>query len=136
MSDEYATEKPTQKKILIKTAPAIRQFFWCNFPNPQDVHLPEFWKKRPVIILSHRNKINGSVIVVPCTTAEENMHNEWAVKLEQSINDVTSYAICDKITTIATSRLSLPVGGCVRALQSDFDEILKKIYTFLPTQKK
>ncbi len=36
-------KKPPHIKPRIKSAPRIRQIFWCDFPH--DSILPEFWKK-------------------------------------------------------------------------------------------
>lgn len=125
-------EKPVQQKISIKTAPQIKQIFWCHFPDAKHVHLPEFWKIRPVIIVSYKNMIQGSVTVIPCSTKEDNKIDWWAVPVNLKLNDYEGYAICDKITTVATSRLKLPQGGYKRISQDEFDKILEKIGGRLP----
>lgn len=56
----------------------VRQLLWCDFP--QDAQLPEFWKRRPVVILSHKNTLHGAVTVIPCSTQAQ-PGNKWAFPL-------------------------------------------------------
>jgi mRNA interferase MazF len=93
--------------------------------------LPEFWKLRPVIVLSKNSILHGTVIVIPCSTKAQPL-NRWAKKLEQSINNQESWAICDKITTVAVSRLSPHKGGIKRISETEFNDLLKIIYDNLP----
>ncbi|MDF3812900.1 MULTISPECIES: type II toxin-antitoxin system PemK/MazF family toxin [Rhodopseudomonas] len=62
-----AEEPPPRIAPRLKSAPKIRQLYWCDFP--QDAQLPEFWKRRPVVILSMNATLYGSVVVIPCSTS-------------------------------------------------------------------
>src|SRR3546814_4416941 len=68
---------------MVTAAPSIRQLYWCDFP--QDAQLPEFWKRRPVIIVSFKNTLHGAVTVVPCSTAAQ-PGNKWAFPLQTTID--------------------------------------------------
>jgi len=50
----------------VSSAPNIRQLYWCAFRR--DTQLPEFRKRRPVVIVSFKNTLYGAVTVVPCST--------------------------------------------------------------------
>ncbi|WP_425444048.1 type II toxin-antitoxin system PemK/MazF family toxin [Thalassospira mesophila] len=76
--------------------------YWCDFPK--DAQLPEFWKRRPVIILSFRNTLHGAVTVVPCSTQTQKDARS-TFPLRTTIDGKAAWAICDKITTVAVSRL-------------------------------
>lgn len=111
-------------------APKIRQLLWCDFP--QDAQLPEFWKRRPVIILSYRNTLHGAVTVVPCSTQAQ-PGNKWAVPLQTTIDGRAAWAICDKMTTVAVSRLVPDKAGIVRMPEAEFDDIVRLVLDWLPT---
>lgn len=96
-------EKPPRVAPKLKARPSIRQLYWCDFP--QDAQLPEFWKRRPVVIVSYKNTLSGAVTVVPCSSQDQT-DNEWAVRLKTTIDGGNSWAICDKLTTVAVSRLT------------------------------
>lgn len=96
-------EKPPRVAPKLKARPSIRQLYWCDFP--QDAQLPEFWKRRPVVIVSYKNTLSGAVTVVPCSSQDQT-DNEWAVRLKTTIDGGDSWAICDKLTTVAVSRLT------------------------------
>src|SRR3954454_23488865 len=104
-------EKPPRVAPRLKAPPSIRQLYWCDFQK--DAHLPEFWKTRPVLIVSFKNMLAGAVTVIPCSSQNQD-GNEWAVRLRTTINDERSWAICDKPTTIAVSRLSPGKHGIAR----------------------
>jgi riboflavin synthase len=125
--------KPPRIEPSILAAPKIRQLYWCDFP--EDAQLPEFWKRRPVIIISYKNRRHGTVTVIPCSTVEQ-LGNPWAHPLSKGIDDKQSWAICDKPTTVATSRLIMQRSAISRVREDDFNEILKKLFTWLPTLPK
>jgi mRNA interferase MazF len=110
-------------------APKIRQLLWCDFP--QDAQLPEFWKRRPVIILSYRNTLHGAVTAVPCSTQAQ-PGNKWAFPLQTTIDGRAAWAICDKITSVAVSRLLPDKGGIVRMPQAEFDDMMRLVLAWLP----
>lgn len=110
-------------------APKIRQLLWCDFP--QDAQLPEFWKRRPVIILSYRNTLHGAVTVIPCSTQTQ-PGNKWAFPLQTTIDGRAAWAICDKITSLAVSRLLPDKGGIVRMPEAEFDDMMRLVLAWLP----
>jgi mRNA interferase MazF len=110
-------------------APKIRQLFWCDFPK--DAQLPEFWKRRPVIVISYRNLLHGAVTVIPCSTQAQ-PGNAWAFPLRTTIDGRAAWAICDKPATVAVSRLLPDKGGVKRLPEAEFDEMLGLVLDWLP----
>jgi mRNA interferase MazF len=110
-------------------APKIRQLFWCDFPK--DAQLPEFWKRRPVIVISYRNVLHGAVTVIPCSTQAQ-PGNAWAFPLRTTIDGRAAWAICDKPTTVAVSRLLPDKDGVKRLPEAEFDEMLGLVLDWLP----
>jgi mRNA interferase MazF len=110
-------------------APKIRQLFWCDFP--QDAQLPEFWKRRPVIIVSYRNTLHGAVTVVPCSTQAQ-AGNQWAFPLQTTIDGRAAWAICDKVASVAVSRLLPDKNGIARMPQAEFENMLRLVLEWLP----
>jgi mRNA interferase MazF len=124
---------PPRVRPRLKSAPKIRQLYWCDFP--QDAHLPEFWKRRPVIVTSYRNTLHGAVSVIPCSTQPQT-NNKWAVTLQTTIDsEEISWAICDKLTTVAVSRLSAHRDGIKRVSEDEFNAILTCLFEWLPSPK-
>jgi mRNA interferase MazF len=121
--------KPPKVAPRVKSAPKIRQLYWCDFP--EDAHLPEFWKRRPVVILSYKNTLHGAVTVIPCSTQNQE-GNPWAIELGTTIDGATSWAICDKLTCVAVSRLSSDRGGIRRLPEDEFNGILAAVLRWLP----
>ncbi len=123
-------EKPPRHPPRIPAAPAIRQLYWCDFP--QDGHLPEFWKRRPVLIVSWKNTRSGAVTVIPCSSQDQG-ENPWAYQLTTTVDGVgPSWAICDKPTTVAVSRLTSDKKGVRRLPVAEFNEILALMFRWLP----
>lgn len=110
-------------------APKIRQLFWCDFPA--DAQLPEFWKRRPVVILSGRNTLHGATTVIPCSTQTQ-LENKWAFPLRTTIDGRAAWAICDKPTTVAVSRLVPDKNGIARMPQDEFEAMLALVLDWLP----
>ncbi len=110
-------------------APKVRQLLWCDFP--QDAQLPEFWKRRPVVVLSYRNTLHGAVTVVPCSTKAQ-PGNAWAFPLRTTIDGRAGWAICDKLATVAVSRLLPDKGGIARMPEDEFHELLALVLAWLP----
>jgi len=123
-------EAPPKVAPRLTAAPKLRQLFWCDFP--QDAQLPEFWKRRPVIVLSFKNTLHGAVTVVPCSTAAQ-PGNPWAFPLQTTIDGRAAFAICDKITSVAVSRLVPDKSGMIRMPEAEFDEMLRLVLAWLPT---
>ncbi len=121
-------EKPPHIKPTIKSAPKIRQLYWCDFPK--DAQLPEFWKRRPVIVISYRNFLHGTVTVIPCSTqAQTHTH---VFPLRTTIDGRAAWAICDKPYTVAVSRLTLDKGGVKRMPEDEFHALLAVVLDWLP----
>lgn len=125
----HVQQPPPSVPPRVTSAPSIRQLYWCDFP--QDAQLPEFWKRRPVVILSYKNTLHGAVTVVPCSTAAQ-PGNKWAFPLQTTIDGRAAFAICDKITTVAVSRLVPDKGGIVRMPETEFDDMLRLVLAWLP----
>ena len=122
-------QTPPRIKPRLIGAPKIRQLFWCDFPL--DAQLPEFWKRRPVIILSYRNTLNGAVTVIPCSTQAQG-DNPWAYALRTTADGRAAFAICDKLTTVAVSRLLPDRGGIKRLPQDEFNDVIRLVLRWLP----
>lgn len=94
--------------------------------------MPEMWKVRPVIVVSFRNPLRGAVTVVPCTTVDQK-EARWAFELTTTIDGSDrAWALCDKITTIAVSRLTPDKGGIRRLPVEEFDRLLAILFDWLP----
>ncbi|MBL4746248.1 MAG: type II toxin-antitoxin system PemK/MazF family toxin [Flavobacteriaceae bacterium] len=122
-------QKPPKVAPKVKSAPKIRQMYWCDFPK--DAQLPEFWKNRPVLVISYRHFLSGVATVVPITTNPQE-GNKWAFPMKSSFNNKNSWAICDKITTVAVSRLTPDKPVIMRVPEEEFNEILALVLDWLP----
>lgn len=120
---------PPRVQPRIKAAPKIRQLYWCDLP--EDAHLPEFWKRRPVLVVSYRTTLHGAVTVLPCSTQAQ-PENKWALRLPVSIDGAESWVICDKPMTVAVSRLSVAREGIPRLSEDDFHAVLAVLLQWLP----
>ena len=129
MINAHVQDPPPRVAPRVTAAPSIRQLYWCDFP--QDAQLPEFWKRRPVVIVSFKNTLHGAVTVVPCSTAAQPA-NRWAFPLQTTIDGRAAFAICDKLTTVAVSRLLPDKGGIVRMPVAEFDAMLRLVLAWLP----
>ena len=129
MSVDDENDKPPRVKPQITGAPKIRQLFWCDFPK--DAQLPELWKRRPAIIVSFKNTLSGAVTVIPCSSQDQGT-NPWAFKLTTTIDPKASWAICDKPTTLAVSRLSPQKGPIPRLPEDEFNAVLALMFKWLP----
>ena len=123
-------ETPPKKDPKLKATPKIRQLYWCDFPK--DAQLPEFWKWRPVIILSKNTRLHGAVTVIPCSTQAKQDPKE-AFPLRTTIDGRAAWAICDKPTTVAVSRLAPDKNGVKRLPVEEFHEMLAMVLSFLPS---
>lgn len=124
-------EKPPRYQAKLKDSPKVRDLYWCDFPK--DAHLPEFWKRRPVIVVASARQLTGAVTVIPCSSQDQT-GNRWAYKLTTTIEGpgVDSWAICDKPTTVAVSRLSPDKDGKRRLPQEEFTAVLGLLLAWLP----
>lgn len=124
-----ALDPPPRVKPRLIAAPKIRQLYWCDFPL--DAHLPEFWKTRPVLVLSYRNHLSGCVTVLPCTSLDQT-GNPWAVPLTTTMDDRPSWVVCDKIASVAVSRLASAPGKIPRLSADEFRPVLQRLQDWLP----
>jgi len=112
----------------LRSAPKIKQLYWCDFPR--DAQLPEFWKRRPVIIISYKITLHGAVTVIPCSTQEQK--GRWAFPLRTTIDGRAAWAICDKPTTVAVSRLLPDKNGIKQMPDDEFNDMLLIVLDWLP----
>jgi len=124
-----SSDAPPKIHPKLKARPKVRQLYWCKFPL--DAQLPEFWKTRPVIIVSHNNSLFGSVTVIACSTMPQK-GNKWAYELKDTIDGRPAWAICDKPTTIAVSRLTQDKSGIKRVTEEDFNALLSLMLQWIP----
>ena len=122
-------DKPPRVAPKLRAVPAIRELYWCDFPH--DAQLPEFWKKRPVVVVSFKNTLHGTVTVIPCSSQDQS-GNPWAYKLATTIDGEESWAVCDKPCTVAVSRLALDRRGKVRLPEAEFHGLLAILLRWLP----
>jgi len=125
-------DRPPRVKPRLKSAPKIRELFWCDFPK--DAQLPEFWKTRAVLIVSHKNTLFGAVTVIPCS-GQEQPGNRWAIELPVTIDGLPSWAICDKPTSFAVSRLSSGK-RIVRLSEEQYAPILDRMLVWVDPRRK
>jgi mRNA interferase MazF len=124
-------EKPPWVTPRIIAAPKIRQIYWCDFWK--DAHLPEMWKTRPVIVVSYKNTLHGTCLVVPTSTEPENEYYEWACKLSIKVEgSFDSWAICNQASSVAASRLSQFKGKIPLLSKEDFNQVLELLMKYLP----
>jgi mRNA interferase MazF len=91
--------------LQLLAAPKPRQVYWCKYP--EDAIKPEFWKRRPVVVISRNNSLRGPVTVLPMTTGNQ-YGNKWAVELISPLNQKQSWIVCNHPTTFSTARLVQP----------------------------
>ncbi len=122
--------KPPRIRPRLSQAPKVRDLYWCDFPR--DAHLPEFRKRRPVIVVASDRALSGAVMVIPCSSQDQ-AGNRWAVRLTTMIDGVgPSWAVCDKPTTVAVSRLTLDTSGRRRLPCAEFTAVLALLLRRLP----
>ncbi|WP_165826121.1 type II toxin-antitoxin system PemK/MazF family toxin [Rhizobium wuzhouense] len=126
-----ATKYPTR----IKAAPKVGNIYWCNFHPEGVIHIPEFWKNRPVIVVSRNATLNGKVTVLPMTTDEDNATNinaiELSAEVQGKIDSKRSWVICDHLMTIATSRLDNVSTTPPRVKGDGLTAILQKAHSII-----
>lgn len=117
----------------IRSAPRIRQIYWCDFPR--DVVLPEFGKRRPALVISRRARLYGNVTLLPISTKSQ-PGNRAAYSVESPLGGGgRAWVICDYVTTLSVSRLHPPRGGIPRLPQEDFDRIISLVLWHLPSAR-
>ncbi|RYC29536.1 type II toxin-antitoxin system PemK/MazF family toxin [Lichenibacterium minor] len=125
-------DRPPHVRTRLKQAPKLRDLYWCDLPR--DAQLPEFWKRRPVIVIAGDGTLSGAVQVVPCSSQPQGA-NRWAHQLVTTIDGVgPSWAVCDKVGTVAVSRLSIDANHSRprRLTQEEFTAVLGLVLARLP----
>ena len=118
--------KQTLEMPRIKTAPRIRQVYWCDYPNSEHTEPPEFSKCRLVVVLSRSAALYCVVTVVPMTTKPQR-NDKFAVQLVSPLGDRKAWVACNHVHTVSTMRLSSPAGGVPRIPDNVFQAILHKV---------
>jgi len=121
--------QPPRIKPLLKAAPRIRQVLWCNFPK--DAQLPEFWKVRPILVISKRSNLHGHVTVLPFSTKSQS-DNPAAYPVVSPVDGKKTWIICNYITTVSVSRLMQSNVGFSRLPENDFDKVVNLMLQYLP----
>jgi mRNA interferase MazF len=122
-------EKPPRIPPRLVAAPKIRGLYYCDFWK--DAQLPEFWKTRPVVVISPRNTLFSFCTVIP-TSTDPQEGSKWAHPFSVQFDGVNSWAICNYPTSVAASRLSQFKGRVPFVPQADFDAILRLLLAWLP----
>ncbi len=121
--------------VKIKAAPKVGSIYWCSLHPENIIHLPEFWKKRPVIIISRKNMLYGKVIVLPVTTDDDNERYENSIELSKAtsakINGKRCWVVCDHPMTVATSRLDFVSKNPPRIDPDELAPILNKCHSLI-----
>jgi mRNA interferase MazF len=120
-------------RVVLASAPKIRAVYWCRFWR--DALRPEFYKNRPVVVVSRDNRLDGPALVVPLTTKPQG-NNKWAYKLTENPNPgkptIESWAVCNHIYAVSCARLAQMDGGVPRMKPQDFDEVVRLMLRALP----
>jgi Uncharacterized protein conserved in bacteria len=121
---------PVWMPLRIAAAPKIRQIYWCDFW--EDIHLPEMWKRRPVVVISYKNRLRGPCLVVPTSTIPQD-NNPWAYRLSVRVDDLhDSWAICNQPSTVSPSRFCAVKGKPPLLPRADFNAVLALLLKWLP----
>jgi mRNA interferase MazF len=120
-------------RIVLVSGPKIRAVYWCRFWR--DALSPEFYKTRPVVIVSRDNRLDGPALVVPLTTKPQG-NNRWAYKLTENPNprkpSIDSWAVCNHIYAVSCARLTQMDGHVRRMKPADFDQVVRLMLQALP----
>jgi len=115
--------KPQRYLPRLKYPPRKGEIYWCEYPKPECLHLPEFWKRRPVVVISRRTTLKGVVTVVPFTSSRK-QDPRVSVSVCSPIDGRDAWVICNHVTTVAVSRLT--VAGH-RVPEATYSEIQAKV---------
>lgn len=127
MADKYP--------VRITAAPKVGSLYWCSLHPENVIQLPEFWKKRPVVIISRKNTLKGKVVVLPITTDDDNQTYENSIELSEEtrdkINGKRCWVVCDHPITVATSRLDYVHKNPPRIDPAELGPILEKCHSLI-----
>ncbi len=122
-------------RITLKAAPAIRNVYSCRFPTA--ALPPEFSKRRPVIVVSWKNSLQGPILIVPLTTQPQTA-NHWAVKLASNPSvgeDCDVWAVCNHLYTVSCIRLTATHGTVPRLSVEAFQPIQDLVMAWIPGRR-
>lgn len=112
--------RPSWRPVVLRAAPRLGDIYWCDFHDAEHVHLPEMWKRRPVLVVSRKNRLRGSTTILPFSTNDKNATNKFAVPAPDAIRDgltrKPTWILTDHICTVSNSRLR-PTRGKVLVLR-------------------
>lgn len=132
------TNKKDNEAVLdIKRSPRLGEIYWCKMP--ETIYRKEFGyggkEYRPVMIFSKKNKLYGTALVIPLSTAEQT-RPEMAVKMKSPLDGQDTWAVCSHIMTFSTYRFSPDKEkGICRVPNDVFQEIRKKVFANLPDER-
>lgn len=129
LKDAEPKPRPRRVQPRITAAPKHGQMYWCDFSS--DAQIPEMWKTRPVVVISYKNTLYGTCLVVPTTTKPHDS-DPWALELSVSADGRRNWVLCGHLCTVATSRLSSIRQRIPRIPDAEFNEILDRIHRWLP----
>lgn len=128
-------DRPGTRPIRIKSAPKIRQVYWCDYPEPEHTQKPEFYKRRPVVVLSKNATLYGAVTIAPISGKAQN-YNRHSQLIQSPIDGRDAWVVCNHICTVSTRRLDVPAEGLRRIPDDVFQQILAKVYRNLPLPRR
>jgi len=132
--NDGTAERPPKITPSVVRVPRIGELYWCDLPK--DAHLPELWKRRSVVVISKNVTMNGTVVVFPTTSASEKM-SEHMHEISRSLDERTSYAICDKPMTLAVSRFyRAGPTGIPKLPMNEVDDLIRALYQVVPAPQK
>ncbi len=73
------------------------------------LHVPEFWKRCPVVIVTRHATLRGVVTIVPMTSRKQR-DLQASILIRSPIDGSDAWAICNHVTAVAVGRL-LPTRG-------------------------
>lgn len=127
----------TKFEVRIKAAPKPGAIYWCSLHPENTIHIPEFWKKRPVLVISKRGSLNGKVICLPMTTDDDNANNSAAIEISAEIrakiDNKRTWVITDHPMTVATSRLDMIGKTPPKVTGAEFGAILAAVHANIVT---
>lgn len=127
---------PKWHPVAIKAAPRLGNIYWCKFPDPEHVCLPEMWKERPIVIISNKDlRIKGSCLVAPMST-DPQITNQWVIQVPDyiigKIDNRKSWILCSQIITVSTSRLRQINGTTLKLEGNDIAAVLDMVRSWIP----
>ncbi|MCY4303148.1 MAG: type II toxin-antitoxin system PemK/MazF family toxin [Aestuariivita sp.] len=118
-------EKPQRETVKLQASPRKREVYWCDYPPSECLHLPEFWKRRPVVVVSRHATLSGVVTVVPITSKRQ-PNPQFSVMIRSPLDGRDAWIVCNHVTTMAVSRL-LPSCGKPLISEEEYRDVIDKI---------